>query len=196
MILFEPEAEYISRKPNIASQVFERLANTYGQRPTPEQIFYYCYGVLYSNHYRTKYGEFLKIDFPRIPFAKDRELFLQMATLGGQLAELHLLKSAQLNRPIVKYIGKGDDVIEKLRYDEASACLWINDQKHFHGITPDMWRYHIGGYQVLEKYLKDRKGRQMNDPATYCKIATAVAATIELQQQADSLFAAVENSVL
>jgi predicted helicase len=196
MMVFEPEEAYGSRKPNIAPQVFERLASAYGEQPSPEQIFCYCYGVLYSNHYRTKYGEFLKIDFPRIPFTKDRELFLQMATLGSQLVQLHLLKSEQLHRPTVKYPAAGDDVIEKPRYDEAASRVWINEKQYFHGITPDIWHYHIGGYQVLEKYLKDRKGRQMDDPATYCKIATAIATTIELQQQCDSLFAAIESAVL
>jgi predicted helicase len=196
MMVFEPEAEYGSRKPNIAPQVFERLTSAYGQRPSPEQIFYYCYGVLYSNHYREKYAEFLKIDFPRIPFPQKWELFLQMSALGGELAQLHLLKSPQLNCPIVKYLGTGDDVIEKPRYDEANAAVWINSTKFFKGVSPEMWRYYIGGYQVLEKYLKDRKGSTMHDPATYCKIATAIALTLQLQQQSDSLFAAIESAVL
>jgi hypothetical protein len=59
-----------------------------------------------------------------------------------------------------------------------------------------MWKYHIGGYQVLEKYLKDRKGRQMSDPATYCKIATAIAATIRIQEKLDSLYLMAEKNLV
>ncbi len=196
MMLFEPEKEYEkgNKKPNIALRVFEKLEKTYGKKPTPEQILYYCYGVLYSNTYREKYTEFLKIDFPRIPFTSDYKLFLQMATLGEELAQLHLLNSKTLNNPLVKYKGLGEDLIEKPVYKEEHRCVFINGQKYFEGIEPEMWKYHIGGYQVLEKYLKDRKGRQMADPATYCKIATAIGGTLKIQEKLDPLFLTAEEN--
>jgi predicted helicase len=198
MMLFDPEEEYGTdgKKPNIAPKVFDMLEAAYRQKPAPEQILYYCYAVLYSPAYREKYAEFLKIDFPRIPFTADHSLFLQMAEKGEELAQLHLLKSKRLNRPVARYWGRGEDLIEKPVYNEKDQCVFINKTKHFQGIAPEVWEYHIGGYQVMEKYLKDRKGRQMTDPATYCKIATALAETIRIQQQLDELFTRAEEKTL
>jgi predicted helicase len=198
MMLFDPEEEYGAdgKKPNIAPKVFDMLEAAYRQKPAPEQILYYCYAVLYSPAYREKYAEFLKIDFPRIPFTADHSLFLQMAEKGEELAQLHLLKSKKLNRPLARYWGSGEDLIEKPVYNEKDQCVFINKTKHFQGITLEVWEYHIGGYQVMEKYLKDRKGRQMTDPATYCKIATALAETIRIQQQLDELFTRAEEKTL
>ncbi|MFH1161607.1 MAG: type ISP restriction/modification enzyme [bacterium] len=190
MMFFEPEAEYDKKgkKPNIAPKVFEQLEKAYQKKPTPEQILYYCYAVLYSNTYREKYAEFLKIDFPRIPFTSDYPLFLQMAELGEELTQLHLLKSKKLSYPLVKYKGAGEDRIEKPIFDEKNQRVLINQTKYFEGITKETWEYHIGGYQVMEKYLKDRRRRQMSDPATYCKIATAIAGTLDIQKRIDLLF--------
>jgi len=198
MMVFEPEVDYGStgKKPNIAPKVFEMLKKAYGEKPSPEEILYYCYAVLFSNTYREKYAEFLKIDFPRIPFTSDHKLFLQMAELGSELAALHLLKSKALNNPIAKYRGSGEDIIGKPVYDEERQCVSINPTKYFEGVSREVWEYHIGGYQVMQKYLKDRKGRQMSDPVTYCKIATAISATIEIQQKVDPLFEKVEKTIL
>ncbi len=208
MMLFEPEVQYDSkgRVPNISKEIIAKLEKAYkkkfspsplerggGDAFTPENILHYCYAVLYSNIYREKYAEFLKIDFPRIPFTDDHKLFLQMAALGEQLIELHLLKHKSLNKPVAKYKGKGDDRIEKPKYDEEKQIVFINKSNYFEGITPEVWNYHIGGYQVMEKYLKDRKGRLMDDPGHYCKMATAIAQTIELQKNIDSLFTKVET---
>jgi len=195
MMLFEPEVKYDTkgRVPNIAPKVFEQLEKAYKKKPLPEQILCYCYAVLYSNVYRKKYAEFLKIDFPRIPFTVDYKVFLQMAELGEELVQLHLLKHKSLNHPIAKYRGKGEDMIEKPRYDEERSAVFINKEKYFEGITPEMWNYHIGGYQVLEKYLKDRRGRQMREPVTYCKIATAIDTTIGLQKKIDAVYPKTEG---
>ncbi|MEO6132220.1 MAG: type ISP restriction/modification enzyme, partial [Saprospiraceae bacterium] len=197
-LLFEPTGEYGKggKKPNIAPKVFEHLETAYKKKPTPEQILYYCYAVLYSNIYREKYAEFLKIDFPRIPFTSDYKLFLDIAALGEELTGLHLLKSKLLNRPITKYNGFGEDLIEKPIFHEASKRVFINKMKFFEGITNEVWEYHIGGYQVMEKYLKDRKGHQMSDPATYCKIATSIAETIKIQKRIDLLFLKAEDNVI
>lgn len=119
-----------------------------------------------------------------------------MAEQGEELSQLHLLKSKTLDKPIVKYKGNGEDLIEKPGYVEESACIFINNKKYFEGITPEMWNYHIGGYQVLEKYLKDRKGRPMTDSATYCKIAAAISATISIQKRLEPLFDKIENTVI
>jgi predicted helicase len=205
MMLFEPAAEYgksksqgdRGKKANIAPQVFEQLKKAYGKTPTPEQILGYCYAVLYSNTYREKYAEFLKIDFPRIPFTKNDELFHEMSKLGSELIELHLLKHKALNKPILKYFGKGkDDAIVKPRYDEENERVYINDQKYFENVSAEVWNYQIGGYQVMEKYLKDRKGRQMDDAGHYCLMGTSISKTIEVQQSIDKLFPKVEKKVI
>lgn len=198
MMLFEPEEEYGNdgRKPNITPVVFEKLKHYHSQQPTPELILYYCYAVLYSNHYRAKYAEFLKIDFPRIPFTTDHDLFLKFTELGKSLAELHLFKSRQLNKPVVRYRGRGEDLIEKVAYDQERKIVFINDYKYFEGIAPEVWDYHVGGYQVMEKYLKDRKGRPMDDPATYCKIATAILHTITIQNEIDILYPQLELKLI
>ena len=143
---------------------------------------------MYSNHYRTKYAEFLKFDFPRVPFTKDKDVFNAMAKLGQQIADLHLLKSPVLNRPVSKFEGSGiNDTIEKPVYKEDEQRVYINAEKYFSNVKPDVWNYHIGGYQVLAKYLKDRKGRQMDDPRHYCKVVTALEKTIEIQKEIDKL---------
>lgn len=198
MMLFEPEVEYqtAGKKPNIADKVFNTLENQHEIKPLPEQIMNYCYAVLYCNTYREKYAEFLKIDFPRIPFTGHRQLFLSVAAIGEKLQKLHLLDSQALDTSVVKYWGQGDDLIEKPGFDEDHHQVFINSNKYFEGITPEMWQYHIGGYRVLEKYIKDRKGLQMSDPGTYCTIATAIAETIRLQNLLDPLFLQVEESVI
>jgi predicted helicase len=197
MMLFEPESDYGKEKrPNIATKVFESLQKAYNKKPTPEQIFYYCYAILYSNIYREKYAAFLKIDFPRIPFTTDYKLFLQSAKLGEELTELHLLKHKDLNSA-TKYFGKGDsDKIEKPLYNADEQRVYINESRYFDNISNDVWNYQIGGYHVMEKYLKDRKGREMDDPAHYCKMATAINKTIEVQKEIDMLFANIENGVI
>ena len=163
---------------------------------TPEDLMHYIYAVIYSNAYREKFAAFLKIDFPRIPFTTDFNLFLEIAEMGKQLTELHLLNHKSLNKPITRYHGKGDDRIEKVKYDAESQRVTLNDKNYFDGISPEVWNYQIGGYKVMDKYLKPRVGRQMEDPAHYCKMATAIARTIEIQVQVDPLFKRVEKRTI
>ena len=200
MMLFEPEVEYWKAKgkrANISQEVFKRLKEAFGKVPTPEQILGYCYAVLYSNLYRVKYAEFLKIDFPRIPFTKNYKLFKETSTLGNELVELHLLKHRSLNNPAIKYHGKGsEDAIERPVYDEAKQTVYINEHRYFENVTPKVWNYQIGGHRVMDKYLKDRRGRQMEDAAHYCKMGTAIGKTIELQKEIDRLFPKIEKKVI
>lgn len=184
------------KEPNIAPQIFEMLKKFYGQKPTPEEVLYYIYGVFYSNIYREKYAEFLKIDFPRVPFTKSYKLFKEIAGLGKRMVDLHLLKSKELNKPVAKYQGKGkNETIEKPVYKEKEGRIYINKEKFFEGIKPDVWDYYIGGYQVLSKYLKDRKGRRMDDPRHYSLIATAIDKTIDLQKEIDRVYQKIEKNL-
>jgi hypothetical protein len=120
-----------------------------------------------------------------------------MGELGKQLADLHLLKSPLLDIPVARYQGEGDnDRIEKIDYQENEQRIYINNEKYFEGISPEVWNYHIGGYQVLPKYLKDRKGRIMEDAPHYCRIVTAIQRTIEIQKQIDNLYPEIEKHLV
>jgi len=158
-----------------------------------KEIFYYIYAVLYSNTYRTKYAEFLKIDFPRIPFTKNFKLFIQLGKFGKQLADLHLLKSKDLDKTISKFSKEGNNKVEKLKYDNEK--VWINKEQYFSGINKEVWEYQIGGYQICDKWLKDRKERALSleEVQTYGKIVTALSKTIELQKEIDKLYDMIEE---
>jgi len=185
------------KEPNISPFIFEKLSKSYDRKPTPEEILYYIYGVFYSNIYRETYAEFLKIDFPRVPFTSDYDLFIEMGKLGKELTALHLLKSSELDSPIAKYQGSGDnDRIEKVIYKEDEQRIYINKEKYFEGVTPEIWNYYIGGYQVLNKYLKDRKNRMMDDAPRYCRIVTALYKTIEIQKQIDNIYPEIEKNLV
>jgi predicted helicase len=186
------------RVPNLASKLVEALKTAFKKDPSPEQIFHYIYAVLYSNAYRKKYAEFLKTDFPRVPFTRDYKLFKKLAEKGEELVELHLLKSKKLVKPIAKCEGLGDLRVDKVTYDQNKARVHINPEKWFAGVPPEVWEYHIGGYQVSEKWLKDHKGKELSseEVAHYARVVTAIAETISIQRFLDDLFAEVEKSLL
>jgi predicted helicase len=177
------------RGPNFALGVLDRINAGLGFAPTPEQVLAYIYAVLYSPTYRTRYAEFLKVDFPRIPFTKDRDTFLKLAHLGQQLIDLHLMRSSKLDNPISRFCGKGDSAVTKVEYDADRGRVSINSTQYFDGVTPDVWSYQIGGYQVLAKWLKDRKGRFLTSADTihYSRIATAQFRTILIQGQIEEV---------
>jgi len=180
------------REYNISKELLDRFAKQW-DRFKPEQLFYYVYAILHSNSYRERYAQYLRMDFPRIPFPEDYELFSMMAFLGKELADIHLLKSPRLSPPLAKYQGSGsNDMVEYIKYNEDKGIVQINPDKHFDGITPELWNYHIGGYQVLNKYLKDRKGKALSDPIHYCRIVTAIALTIEIQMEIDEFYSQVD----
>ncbi len=185
------------RQPNLADWLLPRLSAAYGFTPSPEEVLAYIYAILYSPAYRETYAQELHTDFPRIPFTVSGDLFRQMADLGQRLIDLHLLKSSELDSPAVRYQGTGsNDKVDYVQYDEARQRVYINADKYFEGITPEMWAYHIGGYQVLKKYLKDRKGRRLDDPVHYIRMATAIARTIEVQREIETIYPGVEVSTL
>jgi hypothetical protein len=186
------------REVNIDPQILESLTKAYEKGPTPEAVLYYIYAVLYSSAYRKKYAEFLKSDFPRIPLCRNYRLFQAMAKLGGKLVGLHLMKSARLDRPVARFEGKGDNLVGDVKYDQKKKLVWINAGRHFGPITKDIWEYQIGGYQVMAKWLKDRKDRRLSleDIKHYCRIATAIKETISVQKNIGKIYATVEKHSL
>ena len=185
------------REPNIDQTILLKLQEVYDQLISPEQLLQYIYAVLSSPLYQQTYADFLKFDFPRVPFTADSALFQQMAALGKRLVDLHLLRSPELEQPIARFEGKGDDLtIATPKYDPKTKRVWINATYYFEGITPEVWEYQIGGYQVLDKYLKARKGRSLEDPRHILRVATSLAKTIEIQQEIDALYPKVEEDLI
>jgi len=184
-----------SKKPNITSSIITKLTTAYGTEPTPEDIFYYIYGILYSTTYRTKYAEFLKIDFPKIPFTTDHELFMKIGSIGKQLTDLHLMKQDVFNTSTIKYCGRGDNKVDKISYDEENHRVSINKNQYFDSVSKEVWEYQIGGYIVMQKWLKDRMHDVLNqdDVNHYRYIGEALEKTIELQNEIDEMYDDVEN---
>lgn len=186
----------LERNSNIKPEIHQFLTEAYGDPLSPESIFYYIYAVLYSNIYRTKYAEFLRVDFPRIPFTRNSKVFKQMAELGQRLASLHLLESSELDPPLAKFQGEGDNRVEKVRYE--SGRVFINQTQYFEEVALQVWQYHIGGYQVCDKWLKDRKGRILNleEIKHYCRVVTALKKTIEIQALIDEVYPEAEREII
>lgn len=163
------------------------LCTTFG----PEDVFDYMYAVFHCPTYRRRYAEFLKIDFPRLPLTSNPDLFRELCRLGEELVGLHLLEK----RPPVKtaFPTAGDGLVETVRYTEPGegsdkGRVWINPTQYFEGVSPEVWSFHIGGYQVCRKWLKDRKGRQLtyDDITHYQHIVAALGETIRLMAEIDA----------
>ena len=162
------------------------LVNSLG----PEDIFNYMYAVFHSPTYRTRYSEFLKMDFPRLPLTSNPDLFRELCAIGNRLVELHLMEQYGEHRS--NYPEPGNNMVEKVEYTQPTdkpdqGCVWINKTQYFDGVPPDVWKFHVGGYQVCHKWLKDRKGRQldMHDVVHYERIVGALVETITLMEQID-----------
>jgi len=190
------------RQTNFSQKFWEKLKGSFVKTLDPWKIFNYIYAVLYSNIYRKKYNEFLKIDFPKIPFTQDIKLFYKVADLGEKLVDLHLLKSEKLEKPAAKFpISTGniltDGQIKKREYNEKQKRIYINDKQYFEGVEPEIWNYYIGGYQVLDKWPKDRIGKKLSpdDINHYLKIITALSWTIKIQEEIDKLYPEIEKNL-
>ncbi len=144
------------RRPNISTAFLKALAGklnapqegSHGlpKGVTPEDIFHYAYAIFHSPTYRTRYAEFLKIDFPRLPLTSKRDMFFSLAALGGELVGLHLMESPKLNSLITEFPDKGTNVVEKVRYTDMTDRVWINPSQYFGDVPAAVWSFHIGGY--------------------------------------------------
>ena len=190
------------RRQNLNPRVTAALTAAYNQEPTPEDILHYVYAVLYAEPYREKYAEFLRIDFPRIPFTANTELFQALASLGERLVALHLLRSPELDPPVARFQGQGDNQVARtqsqgFRYDPKRERVYVNKNQYFEPVPLELWEYQIGGYQVLEKWLKDRRDRRLSldEIKTYCRVVTAIQRTITLQEEIDALYPEAERDL-
>ena len=149
----------------------------------------YIYAVLHSPAYRERYKEFLKIDFPRVPYPKSAEEFWQLSQFGTKLRQLHLLKAEVALS--ATYPQTGDNLVGKIKFDGKK--VWINDTQYFDNVSQTAWNFYIGGYQPAQKWLKDRKERALSrtDVLHYMKILATLDETARLMAEIDESCAIV-----
>lgn len=210
LYLYPEETEQISlertkeRYPNLNLEIVKKIADSAGLHFAPEEIqqetsietnqFYpidildYIYAFLHSPTYREKYKEFLKIDFPRVPYPTSNN-FMPLVKLGKQLRELHLLESNETENYITQYPAGGNNEVVKPMYKDGKA--YINEIQYFDYVPEEAWNFYIGGYQPAQKWLKDRKGRTLDfeDILHYQKIIVALNRTAEIMIEIDKVIA-------
>jgi predicted helicase len=177
--------------PNLNQEIVTEIEKTVG-KTTPEDILDYIYAVLHSPTYREKYKEFLKIDFPRVPYPKDKDTFKKLVALGNELRSLHLLESPKVNRYITSYPIEGTDTVEKITLEKTSpekGNVYINQTQYFGGVPEIAWTFFIGGYQPAQKWLKDRKGRTLTneDIEHYQKIIVSLSETHRIMSEINNI---------
>ncbi len=186
------------RTPNFNIEVVNKISNNLNLTFTNEKetskntfapidILDYIYAVLHSPSYREKYNEFLKIDFPHVPYPKDANTFWQLVKLGGEIRQIHLLESPVVEKYITKYPIDGNNVVTKIKYDNNK--VYINDTQYFDNVPQIAWEFYIGGYQPAQKWLKDRKERELSfdDILHYQKIIVALTETDRLMKEINKI---------
>jgi hypothetical protein len=148
------------------------------------KVFDYIYGVLHSPDYRATYAQFLKIDFPRIPYPPSPEIFAHVAEKGGELRRLHLMEDAAIGDTPFPFVGDGDTVVGKPALTDDGRVM-INPDQYFENVPRIAWEFHIGGYQPAQKWLKDRKGRALSfdDVVHYQKIIKILSETDRIMRE-------------
>ncbi|WP_177197122.1 type ISP restriction/modification enzyme [Dyadobacter koreensis] len=184
-------SQFVSEKEAEVNVCFANdpdLRPEFPQTFAPIDLLDYIYAVLHSVAYREKYKEFLKIDFPRVPYPKEAEKFWQLVKLGGEIRQIHLLESPVVEQFITQYQIDGDNVVVKPEYKDGN--VYINEIQYFANVPLTAWEFYIGGYQPAQKWLKDRKGRilEFDDILHYQKIIVALTETARLMEEIDSIF--------
>ncbi|MGB8112130.1 MAG: type ISP restriction/modification enzyme, partial [Candidatus Sulfotelmatobacter sp.] len=177
------------RQENLSPDFRTYLDERYDHHYTPEEILGFIYSVLYAPSYRTRYAEFLRIDFPRVPFPESANDFEKLSKLGWALVQAHLLRELP-RKKLADYHGNGDNTVEATRYSPQEEAIWINKNQFFKPVPQAVWDFHIGGYQVLDKYLKSRKGRilSLDEINHVAAIANSLAFTIEQMAKIDEAY--------
>lgn len=201
----------IERTPNlnleIVKEIEERLGLAFVNEKThtkdsfaPIDILDYIYAVLHSPAYREKYKEFLKIDFPRVPYPQS-ETFWELVKLGGELRSYHLLENPKVYEIVINLNESENNTIERkiakkdVEIEGDFVKLWLNSEQYIDKIPLVAWEFYIGGYQPAQKWLKDRVGRELKeeDYEHYNKIIVALTKTHEIMQRIDEVFVATSN---
>lgn len=173
--------------PNLNKEIWDKINEVVGDT-TPENILDYIYAVLHSPAYREKYKEFLKIDFPRVPYPENKEKFFTLAKLGEKLRGLHLMTNVEVNNFITTFPESGTDEVQKILYKDGK--VFINVNQYFGNVPEVAWNFYIGGYQPAQKWLKDRKGRKLtnNDIEHYQKIIKVLSETDRIMKEIDEIW--------
>lgn len=187
LYLYENENE---KHPNVKQEVLSKINTLVGRETSPEEILDYIYGVLYSADYREKYKEFLKVDFPRVPYPSCAEQFQMIAEKGNELIIFHLMKDADHWPISVTFPENGDNIIEELTWSpEEGGRVKINKTQYLGNVSAIAWNAYIGGYQPAQKWLKDRKGRTLGfqDILHYGRILYALEQTDRIMKEIDEI---------
>lgn len=181
---FENQEEE-SLVPNFNPEIIKQIEKGLGEPIEPLELFDYIYAILHSPTYRERYKEFLKIDFPRIPYPTDKNRYHQLSVLGSKLRKLHLLENSSSWKVKITYPQSGTNKVESLRYHAGN--VYINEEQYFGNVTEEAWDFYIGGYQPAQKWLKDRKEKTLSfsDIRHYQEIITALCETQQLMKEID-----------
>ena len=173
------------KRANLDEKIWAEINRCVGKGTTPEEVFDYIYGVLHSPRYRKQYREFLKVDFPRIPYPESAAQFGHFVAYGHRLRELHLLHALPDMPDVASFPVSGTCTVEKPRY--AAGRVYINATQYFDNVPETAWQFYIGGYQPAQKWLKDRKGRTLSfdDTVHYPKIIRVLLETDKLMGEID-----------
>ena len=192
--LFSDEKRKPNLNENVIKEISQRLELQFIEEKeetkntfSPIDILDYIYAVLHSPSYRERYKEFLKIDFPRVPYPENAEQFWKLVELGGKLRRLHLMEDVEPQEDLANYPVNGSNEIEKPEYENDK--VYINDTQYFDHVPLEAWNFYIGGYQPAQKWLKDRKGRMLNfeDIRHYQKIISVLKETDEVMKQIEKI---------
>ena len=176
-----------SKVPNLKKDIFDRVRKIVGD-VSPEDIFDYIYAILYSPAYREKFKEFLRIDFPRVPYPKDAQQFKSLVLLGRELRSIHLFESPRIKTFLTTYPMTGSNVVETVSYKDGS--VFINKGQYFGNVPAAAWDFHVGGYLPAQKWLKDRKSHTLSDDDIehYQEMITALMETGRIMGEIDKVF--------
>lgn len=179
--------EFVSKISKSLELTFTNEKEDNSKSFAPLDLLDYIYAVLHSPSYREKYKEFLKIDFPRVPYATDADKFWKLVVLGKELREIHLLESPKVEEFLTGYPEEGDNIVGKPTYKDGS--VYINETQYFSNVKEVAWNFYIGGYQPAQKWLKDRKGRELSfdDILHYQKIIVALTETDRIMKDIDEV---------
>ncbi|MBC7523030.1 MAG: N-6 DNA methylase [Flavobacterium sp.] len=170
---------------NVCFANSDEVRPEFKQSFAPIDLLDYIYAVLHSPTYREKYKEFLKIDFPRVPLPTDADQFWKLVALGDELRQIHLLESPIVEKYITQYPEDGDNIVTKPIYKNGN--VYVNEEQYFANVPEVAWNFYIGGYQPAQKWLKDRKTRELgyDDILHYQKIIVALSETDRIMKEID-----------